>query len=353
MLASMLITVAAQAMSTVAVTPLDFAASREPQIAISDDGRAYITYGKGNELFVSISSDKGKSYSAPIKVGEAGSLSLGMRRGPRIAVHKSTLTITATYGAQGRGRDGDIVSFRSADKGKTWSKPINVSDVPGSAREGLHGMAISPTGNLACAWLDLRGKGTHLYIATSRNGGSSWSDNRLVYASPSGNICECCHPSLAFDSADNLHVMFRNSLAGARDMYLTSSSDIKTFSTAKKLGQGTWMIAACPMDGGMLTTGPKGSIETIWRREGTIFRSQLAGESSLGDGRNPWITQGASGTYLAWQNGQDIILTSPGSNPRRVSQRGSDPVLAASANGKLVIAAWNENGIRALVVSEN
>ncbi len=329
------------------VTPPSFSQAREPQIAIDADDRVYVAYGMGDATYVSISNDKGSSYGEPTKVGEPGKLSLGMRRGPRIGSHKGVVTITAVYGGRGKGQDGDIVAFRSADKGKTWSGPTRVNDVEGSGREGLHGMAVAPDGTLACAWLDLRDKGTKLYMATSKDGGAKWSENRLVYASPRGTICECCHPSLAFDSNGKLHVMFRNVLEGARDMYLTSSSDLRTFTAATKLGQGTWMIDACPMDGGMLAIGPKGSVETIWRRESTIFRSQVTGEEALGDGRNPWIARGASGTYLAWQNGKDIIFAASGSNPNRVSQEGNDPVVAASPDGKLVIGAWNENGIRA------
>jgi len=330
------------------VTPVSFTQAKEPQLAIDVDNRVYVAYGMANATYISISEDMGGSYGEPIKVGEPGKLSLGMRAGPRIAAHIGVVTITAVYGAKGNGRDGDIVAFRSGDKGKTWSGPVRVNDMEGSGREGLHGMAIAPDGTLACTWLDLRAKGTQLFMAISKDGGAKWSENRLVYASPSGSICECCHPSLAFDAEGKLHVMFRNALDGARDMYMTSSSDLRTFSPAKKLGQGAWMINACPMDGGMLAIGPKGSVETIWRRESTIFRSQLAGEQSLGDGRNPWIAQGAAGSYLAWQNGRDVIFAVPGLNPSRISQLGNDPVVAASPDGKLVIGAWNENGIRAV-----
>lgn len=354
MLLSLVVVLTLQSPQAVGVTPDSFATAKEPQIVIDFDDRVYIAYGMADATFVSISTDRGKSYQPPVKVGEPGKLSLGMRRGPRIAAHKGVITVTATYGAQGRGRDGDIVSFRSADKGKTWSKPISVSDVPGSAREGLHGMAVSPNGNLACVWLDLRDKGTRLYLATSQDGGSSWSDNRLVYASPSGTICECCHPSLAFNSKGKLYVMFRNSVAGARDMYVTSSNDLRTFSPAVKLGQGTWMINACPMDGGMLAFNVKGAVETIWRRESTVFLGRdSTSEQALGDGKQPWIAAGSTGTYLAWQNGGDIILASPGSNPRRVSQKGNDPVIASSPNGDLVIGAWTENGIRAFNLSQS
>lgn len=337
-----------QASGSVQVSPVSYTKAREPQVAIDVDEQVYIAYGMGNAVYVSVSSDKGASYGDPIKVAEPGKLSLGMRRGPRICVRKGVLTITAVYGSQGNGRDGDIVAFRSADKGKTWSGPVRVNDMEGSAREGLHAMAVAPDGTVACAWLDLRDKGTKLFMATSKDGGGRWSDNRLVYASPGGTICECCHPSLAFDAKGRLHVMFRNSIEGARDMYITSSGDLRTFSPATKLGLGTWMINACPMDGGMLAVSPTGSVETIWRREGTVFQSRLSGEERIGEGRNPWIAHGAAGTYLAWQSGKDVIFVAPGSNPNRVSEQGNDPVIAASPDGKLVIGAWNQNGVRSI-----
>ena len=44
-------------------------------------------------------------------------------------------------------------------------------------------------------WLDDRGKGKRLYGASSKDGGASWSRNVLIYESPSGTICQCCHPT--------------------------------------------------------------------------------------------------------------------------------------------------------------
>lgn len=333
------------------VTPDSFTQAREPQIAIDMDERVYIAYGMGNVIYVSSSADKGNSYGAPIKVGEAGKLSLGMRRGPRIAAHKGVLTISAAYGVQGRGRDEDLVSFTSRDKGKTWTVPIKVNDVSASAREGLHAMAIAPDGTLACTWLDLRDKGTKLYVAVSKDGGAKWSENRLVYASPSGTICECCHPSMAFDSKGKLYVMFRNLIEGARDMYLTSSSDLRSFSPATKLGEGAWILNACPMDGGMLGVDAKGIVGTIWRREGIIFSSQATGiEKRESDGRNPWMAMGADGAYFTWQNGKEVVVKCPGVAPTALTQQGLDPVISVSGDGKLAIAAWNENGIRAAIL---
>lgn len=335
----------------VSVTPASFDQAREPQIAI-DDGKVYIAYGMGDTTYLSISTDKGATYGKPIKVGEAGKISLGMRRGPRICARKGVLTITAIYGTQGKGRDGDVVAFRSTDQGRTWTGPVKVNDVEGSAREGLHAMAIAPDGTLACTWLDLRQKGTTLCLAVSRDGGATWSDDQLAATSPSGTICECCHPSLVFDATGRLVVMFRNSLDGARDMYLTESSDLKSFTTPAQLGVGTWKLGACPMDGGMLSMDRNGTVRTIWRRESSLFLAGRSGdEAPFGEGRNPWMAWGSTGPYYVWQVGSRIDTLAPTGEFRTVSTTGVDPVVAASPDGKLVIAAWNEAGIRAARLS--
>jgi hypothetical protein len=80
----------------------------------------------------------------------------------------------------------------------------------------------------------------------------TWSKNLMIYESPAGTICECCHPSAAIDSEGQVLVMWRNWLAGSRDMYLVRSRDGLTFSKPEKLGSGTWKLNACPMDGGGL-----------------------------------------------------------------------------------------------------
>jgi len=332
--------------NTVCVTPTGFESAQEPQVAIAADNRVYVAYGQTDTLYVSISSDQGSTYSAPIRVAEAGKLSLGMRRGPRIAVHDDVVTITATYGAKGKGQDGDILAFRSTDKGITWARPVHVNDVEGSAREGLHGMAIAPDGTLACAWLDLRTKGTKIYMASSADGGTSWCQNRLVYASPSGTVCQCCHPSLAFDPKGKLYVMFRNVLDGARDMYVTSTNDRQTFSPAAKLGQGTWMLDACPMDGGMISVDEKGSLQAIWRREGAIFSSPSStAEQQLAEGHNPWFAFGSDGEYKIWQTGDNVAIERPDGTPVPM-QPGVDPVVTASPDRSVVIAAWTHRGIQ-------
>ncbi len=333
----------------VQVTPPSFSEAREAQVAIGSDHRIYVAYGVGNTTFVSVSQDEGKTYGSPIKVAESGKLSLGMRRGPRIVAHNGIVTVTSTYAMQGGGRDGDILAFKSTDYGKTWSTRVKVNDVEGAAREGLHAMAIAPDGTIACTWLDLRSKGTKIFASISKDGGSSWSENRLVYASPSGSVCECCHPSVAYDQNGKLFIMFRNSLDGARDMYLAGSTDGgRTFASGSKLGLGTWMLNACPMDGGNFVLDGLGQVKAFWRRENNVFLSKASGsETLLSQGRQPWMATGSEGDYLVWSDGSTLLAHTPTEQKSKLSENANDGVVSASLDGKLVISAWTENGIRA------
>ena len=344
----MLTLMAFQNRTIISVTPQGSKGFKEPQIAVENDGHVYVAYGSGDATYVSVSKDSGINFSNPILVSQSGKLALGMRRGPRISAHNGTVTISAIYGQTGKGQDGDLVAFRSTDHGATWSKASRVSDVDGSAREGLHAMAVAADGTLACTWLDLRSKGTKLFMSTSRDGGLSWEKNLLVYESPSGTICECCHPSLVFDKTSKLIVMFRNTLDGARDMYLTSTVDRgKTFSPATKLGKGTWMLDACPMDGGMLSVAPEGQIQTIWRRENQVYVSTLGrDETALASGKQPWIATGLNGEVAVVASPQGIVMIPAGSIPTTLSPAGVDPVVASSPNHKIIVAAWADYGIQ-------
>ena len=316
--------------------------NKQPQLA-TDGAVVGLTYGSGNTIYFARSDDGGKTFSTPAVVSREGVISLGARRGPRIAFAEGAVVVSAIVGEKGRGADGDVLSWRSADGGKTWSPPVKVNDVPGSAREGLH--AMSSDGKVLFAtWLDLRSKGTRLYGSSSRDGGATWSKNVLVYESPSGSICECCHPSVVV-GAGRIAVMFRNQVQGARDMYVTTSTDGgKTFSEARKLGSGTWMLNACPMDGGGLLLHPKG-VMAAWRREKTVFLSVGDGaESEIGAGKDPVIAPLLRGPVVAWTSPEGLALRMQGSeNTTILDPRGTYATLLPVRGGG-VLAAWESAG---------
>ncbi|MGO9261099.1 MAG: sialidase family protein [Bryobacteraceae bacterium] len=326
------------------------APDREPQMAANATTVA-LAFGAGRTIYFSASHDGGKTFSAPLKVAEAGILPLTRHRGPRIAFAGSAIVITAVTGnkaeegghAHGLPSDGDLFVWRSKDDGKTWSAGKAINDVPASATEGLHALASDGKDTLFATWLDHRGaKGTKLYAARSTDGGATWSKNFAVYQSPGGSICECCHPSAAIDAAGRVLVMWRNALEGSRDMYLASSADGVTFSAPRKLGNGTWKLNACPMDGGGLAVSG-GRIVTAWRRDGDVFLDEPGQpEQRLGVGKDVALALSGGRAYAVWENGPKVESWKDG-KVEVLSEAGTFPSLCALPDGG-VLAAWEQNG---------
>lgn len=263
----------------------------------------------------------------------------------------NSIVITAVMGppvaaglhVPARSPGGDLVSWHSTDGGKTWSDGALVNDVPAAANEGLHALGSDGHGKIFAAWLDKRsGHGTRLYGASSTNG-ITWSKNVLIYESPDGTICECCHPSVGIDSKGQIVVMWRNALGGNRDLYLARSADGVKFSKAEKLGTGSWKLNACPMDGGGIAiSGDR--IVTAWRREHDLFLASPGGaETRLGSGMDVGIAGDARGVYAIWSSPSGIQAATAGKAPVTLAASGAFPTIVALADGR-VLAAWEEDG---------
>lgn len=323
----------------------------QPQLA-SVPGLTAVVFGSANSIWLSTSHDNGHSFSLPTQVDRVPALALGRHRGPRVVISGRTIVVSAVYGKRSpvgaSGHEvadaGDLMIWRSTDGGHSWSKPVAINDVPGSAREGLHAMAAGKHGQLAAVWLDLRSAGTRLYGAYSKDDGATWSKNVLIYQSPGGTICQCCDPSITSAAKDHFDVMFRNDLQDARDMYLTNWNLDGQISQARKLGTGSWHIEACPMDGGGVVHNG-GTIATAWRRDRTVYLDEPGkSEGPVGEGKDVGLAVSANGSYVAWTSSSGIELYRPGDKKAScLSSVGRFPVLTSLSTG-FVLAAWEQDG---------
>jgi hypothetical protein len=336
--------------------------ARQPQVAVDPAGKVYLVFGTGQAIFCAVPEDSGATYHEPVKVGEVASWALGNRRGPRVAATDKAVVVTTGGNLREGDRGANLLAWRSQDGGRTWRGPVEVNTVPGAAPEQLHHLAAAPDGSLYAVWLDLREKRQQVFGSLLTDGGASWHDEKLIYQSPDGSVCECCQPQVAYDRRGGLHVMWRNNLSGARDMYLVNSDDNgQTFDRPTKLGRGTWPLDHCPMDGGGLAGDDDGHLVTVWRRAQDLFRCTPGKpEFLLGKGEQGWAAAGPRGFYLVWGEGHPgpVEALLPGSDrPTRLTDRGHDPVVAAPVRGKgPVVAAWEDGGqkaahIRAVVLS--
>jgi BNR repeat protein len=326
------------------------APNRQPQFAAGARD-VQLVFGSEHAIWFARSKDEGKSFSEPTKVADFPALALGRHRGPRIVISGQTTLVSAVGGstvasgphAHGLPADGNLLIWRSTDEGHTWSDPVTVNDVPGAAREGLHTMTVAADGTVAAAWLDLRSQGTRLVGSISRDAGKTWSKNILLYQSPDGTICQCCAPSLTSTGAGEFAVMFRNVMAGARDLYVLRWKDGQSISSAEKLGTGSWKLNACPMDGGGIASD-QGRLISAWRRGDTIFQAEQGKpETPIAQGKDVALAVGRKGPYVAWSGSDGIHAKLPNqAMPISLSKAGAFPTLVRLPNGS-VFAAWEED----------
>ncbi|MEQ9188555.1 MAG: exo-alpha-sialidase [Cryomorphaceae bacterium] len=93
-------------------------------------------------------------------------------------------TIYINWADQRNGADDtDIWVSASTDGGKTWSAPTRVNDDPPGKQQFFTWMAIDQsTGTLHCVFYDRRNyedHGTDVFIATSSDGGTKWVNKRI------------------------------------------------------------------------------------------------------------------------------------------------------------------------------
>ncbi|NDK55620.1 hypothetical protein GWO68_06820 [Pontibacter sp. BT213] len=250
-----------------------------------------------DEIFCATSTDNGLTFSEPELVGTVPDLLTGMAMGPQVASSANYTVVTAID------KKGNIHSYSLKHADGKWVKAAAVNDVPGVAAEGLMSIASDANDTFYALWLDVRNNKKNKIVLASKSGpAAAWSANRVIYESPDSTVCECCKPTIVVKDKQ-VNLMFRNWLQGSRDFYVTSSSDGgKTFSEPVKLGQGTWKVEGCPMDGGGLMLDESNQVHTAWQRDGHIYYAQPGKtEVEVGEGRNCRIS-GGEYPVIAWKD---------------------------------------------------
>ncbi|MDF2433800.1 MAG: hypothetical protein JWP44_3431 [Mucilaginibacter sp.] len=312
---------------------------QQPQITTDNKGIVRVVFGGADSIFCSTSSNQGKTFSKPVLVGVVPKMHLGMARGPQLATSADYSVITAMD------QKGDIHFFVLKHNEGGWERKGFVNDVRSSAPEGLMNIAADKQNNFYATWLDLRaGKSNNIYfssIAVSKT--DKWLKNSLIYKSPDGHVCECCRPSIAVQGSQ-VAIMFRNWLLGSRDLYLIKSNNRgETFAAAQKLGNGTWKLNACPMDGGGLSFNNSNSINTVWQRQGIVYACEPGKmEIELGNGRDCSIISNNDQEIVAMGSNGDLKLKYLKTNKEIFIGKGSY-LKTLSLPGDHILCVWQDD----------
>ncbi len=309
----------------------------QPSICIGKNESIEIVFGKGNAFYYASSIDKGRTFSSPVLVDSLQGLHLGVSRGPQIASSLISTVITSID------KKGNLYANVLNHKTGKWENRITINDEPEIAKEGFNALTTDGKNTFFVIWLDLRkDKKNKIFGAISKDGGKTWSKNKLVYRSPDSTVCECCQPSVIM-KGKQIFVMFRNWIKGSRDMYVTASMDEgNTFQPTIKMGNGTWKLNACPMDGGGISLNESGKLISVWRRENQLFIAKLGeSEQPLAEGRNASVATSNQNTFITWQNQGKIWLSSGQQEPISLGLGRFPKVI--SLNEQQAFCVWEDN----------
>lgn len=137
------------------------------------------------DILNSTSIDKGETWSAPVRVNPIpGSAPNAEGAGVFPARWPFPSTVAdrdSIYVAWSdvSEQNWDVVVSRSDDRGATWSSAVRINDVA-AGDQFLVAMAIDPSGTLHAAWYDMRSGNIDVYYSTSSDRGKNWSPNLRI-----------------------------------------------------------------------------------------------------------------------------------------------------------------------------
>ncbi len=313
------------------------AGGQQPQVVVDPSGTIRLIYGNEDKIYCATSSDNGVSFSAPQLIASVTGMPLGKSRGPQAASSENYTLVTAFD------KDATIHSFLLNHKTGKWKETSAVNDQPKTAPEGLMNISAGENDEFYAVWLDQRNnQRNNICFSSTKDQAASWTKNKMVYISPDEHVCQCCRPSIDV-SESGIYIMFRNWLNGSRDLYIVKSDDDgATFGDAVKLGEGTWKLNGCPMDGGGITTTDNGKISTVWQRAGSIYYAKPGQEEKLlGSGRDCSIS-GAGNPVITWQDGRSLKVLDLLSGKETDAGEGGF-IKAVRTQDEKILCAWENN----------
>ena len=231
-----------------------------PDVAFGPDGTLYVTYvnleGRGNvpaNLWLSKSSDGGRTLSRPTRI--AGRLAFQARLAvdPARTVHLTWLQGRDVAPFQLVGPPSPVVASRSADGGRTFSRPVRVSD-PDRPLVGAASPVIDADGRLVILYEEFKGdrrdfqnlegppwdRPFALVVTRSVAGGRAFSEGVELESGvvPTRRFLVFVpeFPSLAAGPDDTLYAAWADGRNGDEDVFLRRSDDDgRSWSSAKRV----------------------------------------------------------------------------------------------------------------------
>jgi hypothetical protein len=192
----------------------------------------------GGEILFAVSGDAGRAFSKPANLSRSREGD-GKGRINRDVWHNGSLDVaTAPRGqvfAAWTEYEGRLWFVRSSDGGRSFSRPLLVAGDPPGPPARAPALAVGPDGAVVLAWATGDDKAGDIQIASSGNGGRSFSAPRPVAVTQGYSDA----PKLAFDGRGALHLVHAESRGGPFEpssiRHLRSTDGGRSFGPAREI----------------------------------------------------------------------------------------------------------------------
>ncbi|MEO8526268.1 MAG: hypothetical protein ABI460_16195 [Caldimonas sp.] len=250
------------------------------------------------------SADRGKGFSAPVRVNDRPSFaSGGLFRGPELALGDDGSTHVIWYSrawelSTDRAEQGPM--YARAAPGAPFLPSRNVG------KEPADGLSIAMQGDqVAIVWHN----GDALKLLRSDDAGRSFGAAAVLDALP----CECCDTSLHLRRNGAALVVYRDRLDDHRDMFMASLEADPARGSKVRLDTESWILKGCPISGNGAAFSDDSAV-VAWEHDGRILMSRVgladlrvSAPRTLGSGRYPLVLGNADSVLVAWNEGKELV----------------------------------------------
>ncbi|MEZ4703416.1 MAG: sialidase family protein [Rhodothermales bacterium] len=281
----------------------------------------------------------------------------------------------------------NLLFARSTDEGRTFNeqRAVNSDADARTSSHTFHDITVGRDGVVYVSWLDSRKRdaataaaetpvrpagmgehshhagsselpGTELWVASSRDGGDSFSAGTVV----AGGTCQCCRTSMAVANDGSVHIVWRHIFGeNERDMAIAHSTDGgATFSAPSRIHADHWEIDGCPHAGPSLVIDAQGQYHVGWytgeptragiyyarSENGTTFSEPQALVTGVGVSQVKLSGNGLPTVLVAWEDKHSQSVRLGYATPSGVEsleagfEAATLPAISASPNGWIAVA---------------
>ncbi len=254
-----------------------------PTIRIGHDNVIYLGWtakdpnsmkSNATALNLSVSRDLGKSFDAPVKVNDDTAPSAkGMHS---LAIGKNNRVVIAWLDE----RNIKAMNHATNFGGDTIVDPNRTTVSNGFEFEKIHdgenhNTKEKPTPKIEKTepQEEMNEPNSEIFAAVSDDGGKTFSKNQKV----SSEVCPCCKTSLAIDEKGTIYASWRQVLPGSFRHIAVASSENggKSFSEFAIVSDDKWEISACPVSGAPMFIDNNNSLKIFWYTAGEAGKPGL------------------------------------------------------------------------------